>query len=805
MQKLAISRSVSENRRELWQFGAWTIVLLCGISLTSSPLGLSSVPDVIGILLLLFVSTGIGWIYIISRRGIGLLNTPLDSGFIVLLLVSLGSTLTSIDPSRSWRTLINWASIIIVYYFAVTAFRSGWKTKIFVNALLFVIAVYILFGYFELAFSLLSWFSAPGEQTFPSIGQLRVSGLINGPNTFAFFVNTGLILAIGKLAVTKLRPIWLVVWLVISIPVIVFHGSRNGWLALLFSFGCLMLFLALWRSKGTHISIRTWIRLAVVLLVGATLTVGLIYFVRQSTIQSSNSLGYLYRYTFWKIALETFLRSPLFGQGPATFASSYLQSITVPSDRLYVRAHSLYMDTLAELGLAGIFAVLLLSGQVVWLAWSRLRRGKWTTLTPTFLAALIPFFIYSIFDSPWTQQILLIAILLAAIVTELVPLSTYPPTVDNRWHRAKTWIWLLIWLIIVLAGVIGWRAAKLHTSSIVKANEGDWKGALDLLNAAQVQLPLDDTAYMLTMAFTEGVIASKDDLHLESAIQSYKKGIEREPGWSVNHANLASLYWQMGMSADAINAMQKAIALAPSVSLYHLNLGLWYENLGKTDSAQAEYQKLLTLDPNAGNDRFWMTNPLRRELWLSIQSNRMKKSDKNTSIAEIYTALENDQLNLARENLRQLVIEEPNSPSIQLVLGITQLYLGEMEAARETLQRALEIDGPTRRVIPMWLSVLPGAPTEQTEQSLENIGRHSVFGPDQADKNTYFRDVFVSSSLRAELLPQLKCFSFSSELMQQMRLLRELFVRNSDDEMSKFLDSYLHANESGIESCMDVK
>lgn len=795
--------NVIEKRRELWQFAAWLILLFCGITLNSSHYGLSSVPNVIGILLFLFVLAGFVWGIIIYRHGPGLLNTPLDSGLIVVLLVSVVSTLTSIDPSRSWRAIFNWTSIIVVYYIAVTAFRAGWKVKIFVNALLLIIGIFLLFGYFELTIRLYDWFSTPGTNGFPSFGQLRIGGLINNPNTFAVFVNVGLILALGKLAIKRPRPIWIVFWVFLALPIVVFHGSRSGWLALLVSYGCLMVFLAAWRSGGRNIPIETWVRLALVIFIGTTMTVVLIFFVRQSTLQAGSNIGYLYRFTYWQVAIETWFRSPFFGQGPATFASSYLQSVPVPFERLYVNAHSFYMDTLAESGLAGIVAVLFLIGKISWLVWNRLQMGKWTDVTSALLASLIPFIIFSLFDTPWIQQRFLGAIILAALVIELVPLQNNTKNIKISWGRNIAWIWVPIWFIIVVAGVLGWRAAMLHANGIEVANEGNWKEALELLETAQAQLPVDDTSYMLTKAFSEGVLAANDDLYLESAVRSFEKAIEKEPGWSVNHANLAALYWQKGWSADAIDEMHKAIDLAPSVPLYYLNLGLWYEYDGKTEKAKEEFQQLLALDPEAGDGRFWLVNPLRREVWLADQLSRIENRGKIDSIAEIYTTLENDQPNLARDKLSLLLVDDPENLSIQFALGVTQLFLGETDIAKTTWQNVLTIVEPEQYFIPMWLGALPGASSEQTKEILKKYGQQSIFGPGQADKNTYFRDVFVRFSPQAELLPQLQCFSFSSEMMQQLRLLRKWYARNSETEMVSFVNSYLQANENGIRSCFD--
>ena len=108
------------------------------------------------------------------------------------------------------------------------------------------------------------------------------------------------------------------------------------------------------------------------------------------------------RYDYWKVALEDgFAKHPLKGTGAGGFAVIWLQHRDVP-ERAKV-AHSLYVETLAELGLPG-FAFLMMF--VVGVALAARRPGP--------AVALIAFGTHSALDWDWQMPALtLVALVLA--------------------------------------------------------------------------------------------------------------------------------------------------------------------------------------------------------------------------------------------------------------------------------------------------------------------------------------------------------------------------------------------------------
>jgi hypothetical protein len=117
------------------------------------------------------------------------------------------------------------------------------------------------------------------------------------------------------------------------------------------------------------------------------------------------------RYDYWKVALvDGFSSEPLRGVGTGGFSVLWLQHRNVP-ERAMV-AHSLYVETLAELGLVG-FAFLLMFLAGVALAAARARRRD-PALASGPIAALVVFATHSAIDWDWQMPALTLVVLVLA-------------------------------------------------------------------------------------------------------------------------------------------------------------------------------------------------------------------------------------------------------------------------------------------------------------------------------------------------------------------------------------------------------
>jgi O-antigen ligase len=123
------------------------------------------------------------------------------------------------------------------------------------------------------------------------------------------------------------------------------------------------------------------------------------------------------RYSYWKVALRGFGDHPLEGGGAHSFAALWLRerSIAEPVQD----AHSLYLETLTELGLVGFALLLLFLGAVTACALALWRAGPAErTLTSGWLAAEAVLLVHAGLDWDWEMPALglMLVILAGAVV-----------------------------------------------------------------------------------------------------------------------------------------------------------------------------------------------------------------------------------------------------------------------------------------------------------------------------------------------------------------------------------------------------
>jgi hypothetical protein len=140
-----------------------------------------------------------------------------------------------------------------------------------------------------------------------------------------------------------------------------------------------------------------------------------------TVVAPSNPFGEQRPY-YWAVAWHEFQAHPLLGSGAGTFARHWQQERPLPLD---VRdAHSLYLETLAEIGPLGLLLVLAVLGMPL-VAARRSRRGLATATLP---AAYVAFLLHAGIDWDWEMPIVMLAglacaaaLLLASRNRELAP------------------------------------------------------------------------------------------------------------------------------------------------------------------------------------------------------------------------------------------------------------------------------------------------------------------------------------------------------------------------------------------------
>jgi hypothetical protein len=173
------------------------------------------------------------------------------------------------------------------------------------------------------------------------------------------------------------------------------------------------------------------------------------------------------RYQFWRVAAQSTHGHLLDGSGPGTFQLLWLPRATYPVS--VQNAHSLYLETLAELGIVGLcllvaFFVLVLGSAIRLVVRSQ---HESRTHAAAAAAALLAFMVVCAFDWEWQVPVLPVAfMLLAAAVLAPTRLGTR----GEQGRPVASWV-LRLAAVPVALGCLAAAAFPLATSNAVRASQ----------------------------------------------------------------------------------------------------------------------------------------------------------------------------------------------------------------------------------------------------------------------------------------------------------------------------------------------
>lgn len=124
------------------------------------------------------------------------------------------------------------------------------------------------------------------------------------------------------------------------------------------------------------------------------------------------------RYEYWKVALSAAADNPVKGLGAGGFGPEWIRERTI--DDVVRDAHSLYLETLAELGVVGLLLLAVLLGAIFSAARAAYRADPALAAGPA--AALVAFGLHAGIDWDWELPALtLVAVSLAGLLLSRVP------------------------------------------------------------------------------------------------------------------------------------------------------------------------------------------------------------------------------------------------------------------------------------------------------------------------------------------------------------------------------------------------
>jgi tetratricopeptide (TPR) repeat protein/O-antigen ligase len=567
------------------------------------------------------------------RNGKGIPRTPLDGPLLAWLGAAVVATVAGLSPRYSLETLWPYAVYVLGFWLFTDARGTRWEHLV-LTATFMTAGIVCLVALTEWA----SWYLGlpllPGVVAgWPELGGwtdpippyfYRLNMTLGGATPLSAYVALIIPPCLGWTLTAKSKDgRWaggLLLSALVLVEVLAF--SRGGLLALAVS---LPITAAAWAtgSPDSLRSIRRWAAqrrglLAGMLIVAVALAlvVGGLW-VWNSFAGREHSTRF--RLTLWQAALEVASRRPLTGAGPGNFGRALLfrNDSALPRSQI-ATAHSLYLNTAAEMGLAGLVAGGWLCAVAV-LTWIRRWRSSVSEAERVRVgacgAALAGLAAQQLVDTFYGPAQVLPLLVLAAAA--LVPAS---PGSERR--SRPGWAGVGLALLLLLATWLAWTSLALYhlQRSVRQADNGEFQEAVAEADVAQ---RMDGRLAINTfqLAYAEALSFSVDGAAgmAEAAIDDYQAALALDPVWGTNTANLASLLWETGSSQAAVEWMLRTVDVEPD-ALHLLNLGLYYEQMGQLDEAWDSYAQSLVEQPGLAGSGFWGAEESRAAAWPEIVS-----------------------------------------------------------------------------------------------------------------------------------------------------------------------------------------
>ena len=224
-------------------------------------------------------------------------------------------------------------------------------------------------------------------------GELKAEGFLGTLNTAEHLGQMLLLLLVLGLEDRALSPAWRRLFVgaaVLSGVALLFNGTRGAWLAVAAALAGYLL------AAGSS----SWRRRAVAGLAALCLFAGVVMF--QNTVRERlfsafqpHYISVSERFLMWQSAWHMFSDHPLLGVGPGNFQPLYRDKYISPFSQegpVHSHPHNIFLQTLAESGIAGGVAFFALWGTVFWHYWRRRRRqpgDAWALAVPAAVAAFL--------------------------------------------------------------------------------------------------------------------------------------------------------------------------------------------------------------------------------------------------------------------------------------------------------------------------------------------------------------------------------------------------------------------------------
>jgi O-antigen ligase/tetratricopeptide (TPR) repeat protein len=569
------------------------------------------------------------WLLFSTLRPQWLPSSRMAPAIAACLAAFAAATVTSRVPRLS-AEMFGYAILLAeVYLLLVALMRRQWLRTHFERmalVLCLVVCELYLLSVFQ-AWQVL-W-GAVGHLTIPPLRPAGLGLSLGSPNPVATLV---LLLAAFALATHRLpgRPGQVVSAVVVALVVAttVITGSRGAWIGAIAGLvACAVAMTMAAPRTGPRVMAFLHTRRGATAAVAAAVIVlaggALAYDSHRLTLGDDG-----YRAAFAAASLRMFEASPLVGVGPGVWQVLRASYETATQPDLYIpHAHDIYLQTLAEFGVVGVLAGLVVVGSFARLLGGAIRSddGARRRVGVATLFGVVLLAGQQLVDMLMNVPALLLAL---AIPLAWLDAAAEPPTpvlvlaqsTDGAWAgqkhevgRARLLTFGMVAVtLVVAAGLL--RIESISDRAIQSAQEADagrWAVALRMAEDAAASDP-----GMPSYWFEVGVTAANaGDLTTAADALGRSAGAD---DYSIAWIDLAAVRWQQGDALGARSSLLRAERLGWQRVPVAVAAGWLRWQLGDRSEAIKDYGAAVVAEPTLANDPFWNSDADLKAAWPAI-------------------------------------------------------------------------------------------------------------------------------------------------------------------------------------------
>lgn len=745
------------------------------------------------ILLGVYIIIGAIWLIYAFKFPAAFSQSPLNLGWLAILIALTLSSFFSLNPAQSWRLAWSWAiapaSFCLVYFFL--------KLKLFtvrfiLQTCVAVFSIFLIAGYLEV-WQVGSLWLATDRLTSFTVGLIH--GWTESRNILALFLVWIIAISTGFIVEkNQRRSLWLAV-LILPLPLLFLASSAGGYISLLAIIIALVIGYNakqighFWLSLKRPQKILAGSSLAVATLLGGFVAINWL----------STDPGFADRLYYWEIARGTFYQNPLFGMGLGTHITSFIKgSDFLLKRRLFFNPHSFLFTVLADLGLIGIVAIAIWFIQTASLLVKRFRVIIESSQALTLVACLSAFSVHALIETPRPRLFLIATIFLACLIAETD--QDERPAKPNRSIKLA-YVWPLIFVGLGIGLWHSYRVQQQYELGVAQAEEGNWADASSHFAHADELSFYPETAVVTAAAYTQ------TNLELQNGADKmdtshWEQLIAQEPSWPINHLHLALVQEKNGDLATAEASYQYAAQTAGDMPYPYLNLAKFYERTDQTEKAEATYKQLYALSNS------WHQAPLWESI--NIENSEIRCEDRTCfyyswkeleQAWSLMTAGNREEARLIFEKIQPLE-NYNNDPAVYLGLYLTESDMVDQFSSDQALRFA-SVPAPAFFTFVPELFLLDELDEEFISLRLDRITAHAAQGFSLKSNGDYIRLGYLRSALPYDLLPTVQCFTVNDHMAWQLTQLEAWYTTNGLDAYAQMVnEAKLGPNGNGVGPCI---